>query len=152
MRQSEDRVERAELWHSQVQALGLVAEDHRMAERPDRETKTQAEREKEKREDARRAVLDEVTDEEPRTRHQRESSQDPRQVKHQDQRQVRDRRQVTEDDPEHEEVGRRARLGRILVLPGPRALPTLAPLGRVGPCAVPGIEEADEGIRPCAYG
>src|SRR2546422_1036235 len=115
MRQSEDRVERAELWHSQVQALGLVAEDHRMAERPDRETKTQAEREKEKREDARRAVLDEVTDEEPRTRHQRESSQDPRQVKRQDQRQVRDRRQVTEDDPEHEEVGRRALLSRRTV-------------------------------------
>src|SRR5207245_9381840 len=83
VRQSEDRVKRAELWHSQVQALGLVAEDHRMAERPDHETKTQAEREKEKCEDARRAVLDEVTDGEPAARHERKSSQAPRQVKHQ---------------------------------------------------------------------
>ena len=144
VRKGQHGVEGAELGHPQVQTLGRVAKDHRMPQRPDHQTQAESERHEEEREDARRPVLDEVADEDPSARHQGKRASHPGQMKHENQGHVRDRRQVAEDDPEHEQVGRRARLGRVPVLPRPQSLPPLAHFGQVCRGVVPEVEKADE--------
>src|SRR5258708_2145422 len=51
---------------------------------------------------------------------------------------------MPQDDPEHEKVRGRARLGRVPVLPRPGPLPALAHLGQVRVGVVAEVEEAHE--------
>src|SRR6266516_5616891 len=100
----------------------------------------------EQREPPCRPVFDEVADEEPGPGHQRDGARHASKVEHDDERQIRQRGDVAEDDPEQKEVGRRAGLSRVAVLPGPQPLPALAHLGEVGGRVVPQVEEADEDL------
>ena len=144
--QREHRVERGQLRHAPVERVGLVAEDDRVTQRLDHVTHAEADRHEEEGELPRRTVLDEVADHGPGRRHQSECRRHPGEMEDHDQRQVEQRGEMPEDDPEHEEVGGRARLRGVPVLPGPRAFPALAHLGEVRVGVVAEIKEAHEDV------
>ena len=146
VRKRQHGVEGAELGHPEVKALGLVAEDDGMAEGPDDQAEPEPKGQEEKGEATGGPVFDEVGDEEPPRRHEGEGAGDTGEVEDDDQRQPRQRRKVAEPDPEQEQVGGPARLGRVAVLPGPGALPALPHLGDVRGGVVPEVEEADEDV------
>src|SRR5581483_1048640 len=75
-----------------------------------------------------------------------ERGADPRELEDGHERQMRDRRDVAENDPEHEEVGGGAGLGGVAVGPSPLPLPPLAHLREVGVRVVAEIEEAHEDL------
>ncbi len=101
-------------------------------------------RAEEEREEAGRAVLDEVREEGPRRSHQGKRRGHPGEVEDEDEWQIEERRNVAERYPEHEEVDGGARLGRVAVVPRPRAFPALAHLGQVCVGVVAEVEKAHE--------
>src|SRR5437899_12795193 len=101
MRKGKNGVEGAELGHPEVEALGGVAEDDGTAGSPDDQAEAQAEGEEKQGEAARRAVLDEVGDEEPGAGHEGERARHAGEMEDDDQRQMGQRREVAEQDPEH---------------------------------------------------
>ena len=142
--QREDRVERGQLWHAPVERVSGIAEDDRVAERLDHVPHTQAERQEEEGEQPGAAVLDEVRDAQPGGGHERDGGGHPRQVEDDDQGQAGDRSDVAQQQPEHEQVCGGALLGRVAVLPRPRAFEALTHLGEVGVGVVAQVEEAQE--------
>ena len=144
VRQGQDRVEGGELRHAPVERVGDVAEDHRVAERLDHVPHAQADRAKEESEEPRGAVGDEVVDECPDRCHQREGGRHHRQVEHHYQRQIEQRGNVPQGEPEHEQIGGRARLGGVSVGPRPCSLPSLPHLGEVCVRVIAQVEEAHE--------
>ena len=146
VRQREDRVEGGELRHAPVERVRRVAEDDRVAEGLDHIAHPKTDRAEEEREKPRPAVRDEVGDECPRRGRQGEGRRHPGQMEDDDQRQVQQRGDVAEAEPEHEQVGGGARLGRVPVVPRPRAFPALPHLGQVGVRVVSQVEEAHEDL------